>query len=98
MASANKAITKAVRVLNSFLPTTPSPSLDTRAANLYQVLSRHPHDGVGMKVHQTRWGNKGIGESYWVVTRANLKLEGQHGKAWGKLFWKGEFGWCLQKL
>ena len=32
---------------------------------------------------------KGISDSYWLVTRAQLKCEGQHGKAWGKLVWKG---------
>jgi hypothetical protein len=53
------------------------------------VLSRYPHDGVGMQVSQTRWGQKGIADSYWLVTRTKLKSEGQHGKAWGKLYWKG---------
>ncbi|KIM83821.1 hypothetical protein PILCRDRAFT_414825 [Piloderma croceum F 1598] len=80
---------KALRVLDSFLPQLPPPSLDTRTGNLYQVLSRYPQDGVGIRVSQTRWGQKGISNSYWLVTRTKLKLEGQHGKAWGKLYWKG---------
>jgi len=90
MASGRQQVaSKALRVLESFLPQIVPPSLDNRAANLYQVLSRYPHDGIGMQVSQTRWGQKGIAESYWVVTRTKLKLEGQHGKAWGKLYWKG---------
>ena len=90
MASGKQQITsKALRLLESFLPEQTPPSLDTRSGNLYQVLSRHPRDGVGMTVSQTRWGQKGIGNSYWLVTRTKLKLEGQYGKAWGKLYWKG---------
>ncbi|KAH9850042.1 hypothetical protein C2E23DRAFT_837187 [Lenzites betulinus] len=68
----------------------PSPSLSTLPGNLYQVLSRYPQDGVGQKVHQTRWGVKGIEGSYWEVTRTKVKCEGRHGKAWGVLVWKGK--------
>lgn len=89
--SAKNPTTRAVNALRSFLPPKPPPSLDTRAGNLYQVLSRHPNDGVGLKVHQTRWGEKGIARSYWKITRSSLKMEGRHGNAWGKLFWKGKF-------
>ena len=27
---------------------------------------------------------------YWEVTRVRLKDGGNHGKAWGRLFWRGE--------
>lgn len=27
---------------------------------------------------------------YWQVTRVRLKLDGTHGKAWGKFVWRGE--------
>lgn len=89
MSGKEQILTRAVRALQSFLPEKTPPSLDTRAGNLYQVLSRHPNDGIGLKVHQTRWAEKGIPRSYWRVTRTNLKCEGQHGKAWGRLYWKG---------
>lgn len=88
--SARNPTVKAANALRSFLPQKPPPTLDTRAGNLYQVLSRYPQDGVGLKVHQTRWGDKGIARSYWKITRSSLKMEGRHGKAYGKLFWKGE--------
>lgn len=60
------------------------------SGNLYQVLSSLPKDGVGARVTQARWEKKGIQDSYWEITRVRLKSEGSHGKAWGKLFWKGE--------
>lgn len=43
---------------------------------------------MGKKVHQFRWSEKQIPDSYWVVTRAKFKCEGKHGKAWGMLYWK----------
>jgi len=80
---------RAVRAIQSLLPSTLPPSLRTTPANLYQVLSRAPGGGVGQRVHQIRWAEKGIRNCYWQVTRTRLKLEGNHGKAWGKLYWKG---------
>lgn len=32
---------------------------------------------------------------YWEVTRVRLKDEGRHGKAWGRLVWRGESLSCL---
>ncbi|KAI0356509.1 hypothetical protein OH77DRAFT_1452340 [Trametes cingulata] len=76
--------------LRKLLPSQLPPSLSSLPGNLYEVLSRYPQDGVGQRVHQTRWGSKGIAGSYWEVTRTKLKCEGQHGKAWGVLVWKGK--------
>ncbi len=73
------------------LPKNLSPGLSTRPANLYQVLSRYAVDGVGQRVHQTRWTSKGISDCYWVVTRTSLKKGSTHGKAWGRLVWRGQF-------
>ncbi|KAG0702335.1 hypothetical protein DFH29DRAFT_805141 [Suillus ampliporus] len=81
---------RAFRAVQSLLPSTLPPSLRTTPANLYQVLSRAPGGGVGQRVHQIRWTEKGIINCYWQVTRTRLKLEGNHGKAWGKLYWKGQ--------
>ncbi|KZP03817.1 hypothetical protein FIBSPDRAFT_1055071 [Athelia psychrophila] len=89
-ARSTKVFSRAARAIESFLPAQAPPSLDKRAATLPQVLSRYPNDGVGVKVHQCRWGHKGIANSYYLVTRSQLKLEGKHGKAWGKLYWKGK--------
>ncbi|EJD54070.1 hypothetical protein AURDEDRAFT_110704, partial [Auricularia subglabra TFB-10046 SS5] len=57
---------------------------------LYEVLSRLPMNGVGSKVLETRWSRKQFKDCYWVVTRARLKCEGQHGKAYGRLVWNGK--------
>ena len=83
------ASTGVASALKKLLPSNLPPSLSSRPGNLYQVLSRYPRDGVGQRVYQTRWGMKGIEDCYWEVTRTKLKLEGTHGKAWGRLIWRG---------
>ncbi|KAG6335039.1 hypothetical protein ID866_4041 [Astraeus odoratus] len=80
----------ATNAVLALLPKELPPSLQSKKGTLYQVLSRYPQDGVGQIVHQCRWAQKGIHGSYWKVTRTKLKLEGSHGKAWGKLVWKGK--------
>lgn len=71
------------------LPKKLPAGLSTKPANLYQVLSRYAVDGVGQRIHQTRWTTKGISDCYWIVTRSSLKEGGTHGKAWGHLMWRG---------
>ena len=87
--AANTMTTSVASALQKLLPSSLPPSLSSRPGNLYQVLSRYSKDGVGQRVHQVRWGSKGIEDCYWEVTRTRLKLGGKHGKAWGKLIWKG---------
>lgn len=65
------------------------PALKPQTGNLYQILSRTPTGGVGIEVHQLRWSEKQISNSYWVITRSKFKCGGIHGKAWGQLYWKG---------
>jgi small subunit ribosomal protein S34 len=72
------------------LPKNLPPGLSTKPANLYQVLSRYARDGVGQRIHQTRWTSKGISDCYWEVTRTSLKKGATHGKAWGHLVWRGQ--------
>ncbi|KAF9815543.1 hypothetical protein IEO21_04543 [Rhodonia placenta] len=76
--------------LKKLLPKQLPPSLSSRPGNLYEVLARYPQDGIGQRIHQTRWTAKGISDCYWEVTRTKLKLEGMHGKAWGVLTWRGK--------
>ncbi|KAK7470951.1 hypothetical protein VKT23_002366 [Stygiomarasmius scandens] len=76
--------------LQKLLPKTLPPSLQNNPGNLYQVLSRTPSGGVGKRVYQLRWSEKGIEDCYWVVTQSRFKCEGKHGKAWGKLVWRGK--------
>jgi small subunit ribosomal protein S34 len=78
-----------VTALQKLLPKKLPLGLTTKPANLFQVLSRYPTDGVGQRVHQTRWTAKGIVDCYWVITRTSLKNDGTHGKAWGRLVWRG---------
>ena len=75
--------------LQKLLPKTLPPSLQNNPGNLYQVLSRTPSGGVGKRVYQLRWSEKGIEDCYWIVTQSRFKCEGKHGKAWGHLYWKG---------
>ncbi|KAF4619259.1 hypothetical protein D9613_005391 [Agrocybe pediades] len=81
------AITQSIKRL---LPTNLPPVLKPGSGNLYEVLSRTPSGGVGSEVHQTRWSHKNIDNCYWVVTRSVFKCEGKHGKAWGRLYWRGK--------
>ncbi|KAI0317739.1 hypothetical protein OF83DRAFT_1119783 [Amylostereum chailletii] len=86
----SNAATGVARAIQKLLPAELPPSLSSRTGSLYQILSRYPQDGVGQRVYQTRWPAKGIADSYWEITRTSLKLHGEHGKAWGKLVWKGK--------
>jgi small subunit ribosomal protein S34 len=89
------ATSKFAQSLKRLLPLTKSqlpPALKPQTGNLYQILSRTPTGGVGTEVHQLRWSEKEISNSYWVITRSKLKCGGKHGKAWGQLYWKGLLG------
>ncbi|KAH9977991.1 hypothetical protein BGW80DRAFT_1285270 [Lactifluus volemus] len=79
-----------VTAFQKLLPKKLPSGLTTKPANLFQVLSRYPTDGVGQRVHQTRWTAKRIVDCYWVITRTSLKNDGTHGKAWGRLVWRGK--------
>ncbi|KAL0563687.1 hypothetical protein V5O48_018378 [Marasmius crinis-equi] len=78
--------------LQKLLPKKLPPSLlpSSTSDSLYSLLSKTPTGGVGKHVHQTRWSKKQIPGCYWVVTRTQFKCEGKHGKAWGKLVWRGK--------
>ena len=78
-----------VAAFRKLLPNNLPPGFSTKPANLYQLLSRYPVDGVGQRVFQTRWSAKEIADCYWIVTRTSLKQGGNHGKAWGRLVWRG---------
>ncbi|TFK74480.1 hypothetical protein BDN72DRAFT_725296, partial [Pluteus cervinus] len=82
--------TNLARSLQKLLPQKLPPSLVQKPGNLYEVLSKTPTGGVGKEVYQLRWNDKGITESFWLITRTKFKCEGTHGKAWGKLYWKGK--------
>ncbi|KIM45897.1 hypothetical protein M413DRAFT_296829 [Hebeloma cylindrosporum] len=82
-------VTQALKRLVPLIKGTLPPVIKPQCGNLYEVLSRTPTGGIGAEVHQTRWSHKNIVDSYWVVTRSHFKCEGKHGKAWGRLYWKG---------
>lgn len=69
----------------------PNPFAKKGQKSLFETLSSLPNDGVGSRVAQTRWVKQGIPSSFWEVTKVKLKHEGQHGKAWGILHWRGKF-------
>ncbi|EIW82518.1 hypothetical protein CONPUDRAFT_123556 [Coniophora puteana RWD-64-598 SS2] len=78
------------KAIKRLLPSPLPPSLRTVPGNLFEVLSRYGGDGVGQRVHQTRWTSKGIEECYWQVEKTRIQEDGRHGKAWGTLYWKGK--------
>ena len=69
---------------------TANATLNPHPTTLYQTLSRLRNDGVGALVAQRRWDAKNIHGCYWKITRVKLKDEGKHGRAWGKLIWRGQ--------
>ena len=69
---------------------TANATLNPYPTTLYRTLSRLRNDGVGALVAQRRWDAKNIPGSYWKVTRVKLKDEGKHGRAWGRLIWRGQ--------
>ncbi|KAF9452169.1 hypothetical protein P691DRAFT_722475 [Macrolepiota fuliginosa MF-IS2] len=76
--------------LLKLLPKDLPPALRPKnSGNLYEVLSRTPNV-EGLEVHQTRWSDKRVSNSYWKITDARFKCEGKHGKAWGILYWRGK--------
>jgi small subunit ribosomal protein S34 len=87
--------TNVFAAFQKLLPKNLPPGLSTKPANLYQVLSRYAADGIGQHVYQTRWTSKGISDCYWTITRTSLKNDGTHGKAWGRLVWRGQSIECF---
>ncbi|KAF8583956.1 hypothetical protein K439DRAFT_1347357, partial [Ramaria rubella] len=67
----------------------PNPIVQNHSRTLYETLSRMPGDGIGTRVTQARWAAKGIQNCYWEVTKVQIKDAGKHGKAWGRLVWRG---------
>ncbi|KAI8990882.1 hypothetical protein BDF20DRAFT_908719 [Mycotypha africana] len=58
--------------------------------NLYQLLSSLPNAGVGARVAPNKFfNNHSLKNSYYEVTKVNLKQEGNHGRAWGVQVMKG---------
>ncbi|GJJ07664.1 hypothetical protein Clacol_010564 [Clathrus columnatus] len=68
----------------------PNPFARKGHQSLFETLSSLPNDGLGSFVAQTQWAKQGNPNSYWQVTKVKLKHEGQHGKAWGRLYWRGK--------
>ncbi|KAH7102985.1 hypothetical protein BKA62DRAFT_787181, partial [Auriculariales sp. MPI-PUGE-AT-0066] len=63
--------------------------LTNSPGTLFKTLSRLPRNGVGSKLMEARWAQKNFTDCYWLVTRTRLKVDGAHGKAYGRLFWRG---------
>ena len=86
---ATSTIAQSIRRLLPLKKSQLPPALRPQTGNLFHILSRTPTGGIGTEVHQLRWSEKQISDSYWVITRSKLKYGGNHGKAWGRLYWKG---------
>ncbi|KAI8997697.1 hypothetical protein BDB01DRAFT_902038 [Pilobolus umbonatus] len=58
--------------------------------SLYQLLRTLPNQGVGIKVIPNKFiKNPTLKNSYYEVTKVNLKEEGKNGRAWGVEVLKG---------
>ncbi|SAM09271.1 hypothetical protein [Absidia glauca] len=58
--------------------------------NLYQVLGSLPQNGVGARVAPSKYiNNPTLKDSYYEVTKVNLKEGTTHGRAWGVQILKG---------
>ncbi|KAI9313055.1 hypothetical protein BX666DRAFT_1880437 [Dichotomocladium elegans] len=69
----------------------PKPSIFSQGnKNLYQVLSVLPDHGVGSRVVPTKFlNNPSLNDSYYEITKVNLKPGLSHGRAWGVKVVKG---------
>ncbi|KAI7862788.1 hypothetical protein BDF14DRAFT_1745871 [Spinellus fusiger] len=58
--------------------------------NLYQVLGSLANQGVGLRVAPNKFlHNPGLYNSYYEVTKVQLKAGTTHGRAWGVQVLKG---------
>lgn len=70
----------------------------TRASKLPQLLASLPREGLSALVRPTKWPSN----SFYKVVRSKIRfqqVEGgtnikPYGKAFGQLFWKGEWAGC----
>ncbi|TIA87383.1 hypothetical protein E3P99_03199 [Wallemia hederae] len=53
------------------------------------LLSKLPKVESGTRVAQYRWKGVSDKDTFWTVTRYNLR-GGSHGKVYGRLTWKGK--------
>jgi small subunit ribosomal protein S34 len=56
------------------------------SGSLFQILNGLRYFGVGSKVTRNIYR---FPETYWIVTRVQLSKDQLHGKAWGRMVWRG---------
>jgi small subunit ribosomal protein S34 len=56
------------------------------SGSLFQILNGLRYFGVGSKVTRSIYK---FPETYWIVTRVQLSKDQMHGKAWGRMVWRG---------
>ncbi|KAI8371429.1 uncharacterized protein BYT42DRAFT_616520 [Radiomyces spectabilis] len=65
-------------------------ALSKGGKNLFQLLSGLPSNGVGSRVAPNKFvNNPALQNSYYEVTKVNLKEGNNHGRAWGVQILKG---------
>ncbi|KAG2206216.1 hypothetical protein INT46_006384 [Mucor plumbeus] len=58
--------------------------------SLFQLLRTLPNEGVGSRIVPNKFvNNPTLKNSYYEVTKVNLKEEGKNGRAWGVQVMKG---------
>ena len=54
--------------------------------NLFELCRLLPNYGVGFKLKRNSWKAE---DCYWTLSKTAPTMDGRHGKAYGKLTWKG---------
>merc|ERR1711939_703349 len=71
--------------VNTALIRCASTAPHSKGPNFFQVCQLLPEYGLGRKLRRCTWEDN----SFWTVTRLKPSSDGEHGKAWGQLTWRG---------
>jgi small subunit ribosomal protein S34 len=60
--------------------------MSSKPQALFNVVNGLRHFGVGAKVTRSIYK---FPDTYWILTKVKLSKDQSHGKAWGRLIWRG---------
>mmetsp|Transcript_4234 Transcript_4234/g.10937 ORF Transcript_4234/g.10937 Transcript_4234/m.10937 type:complete len:124 (-) Transcript_4234:316-687(-) len=66
-----------------------APKWETRQKNFFELATTLPRNGAGYRFARRIWLKDGRCDSFWTVVGLKLKPDGLHGKAYGRLTWRG---------
>mmetsp|Transcript_25178 Transcript_25178/g.25387 ORF Transcript_25178/g.25387 Transcript_25178/m.25387 type:complete len:123 (+) Transcript_25178:71-439(+) len=65
------------------------------STNLFRIVNGLRYFGVGCKLVRNTFTYP---DTYWIVTRVKLSTDQNHGRAWGRLVWRGRPKPYIQKI